>query len=539
MNSLSYLSRQFDVLASASVPNTPPSTPTDEHGSLIDADPGAFFSPGYDTRPPLKRVKTWSSVRAFFFPTPGSAQAQAQGAHQQLQQRRLAPPSVRARKRAGSTPVSSRFQLSTSVSTSALAWPSTSSRDTAPATGSGGTASSQPQAQAEAPMLSIPAPPIQSKSLPPKLSWVRRVFFVRVLYLFASSLCALWGKVTRSLRHAAKVRLAETEGELETSGDEKESDDDAASALQMRIKLRTGRKRSYVRERASDIVKIVLQPQTKPPTPSPLSQSTVAPPLPRPPTVNLIPPDPSDADDQEPASPSTGPAAPFTLLATLSPPTPPRPQGTQTTVGQPSQPAKVTPLHTRKTLVLDLDETLIHSTTRPLFPSGGNSGILNFGSLIGFGRNRKAGHMVEVVLGGRSTLYHVYKRPFVDYFLRKVSAWYTLVIFTASMKEYADPVIDWLDAGRGILALRFFREHCTQLPNGAYSKDLSVLKEDLARICLIDNSPVSYSINQANGIPIEGWTHDPNDEALLDLLPVLDSLRFTSDVRHVLGLRGF
>jgi TFIIF-interacting CTD phosphatase-like protein len=43
----------------------------------------------------------------------------------------------------------------------------------------------------------------------------------------------------------------------------------------------------------------------------------------------------------------------------------------------------------------------------------------------------------------------------------------------------------------------------------------------------------------ANGIPIEGWTHDPSDEALLDLLPVLDSLRFTSDVRRVLGIRGF
>ena len=41
------------------------------------------------------------------------------------------------------------------------------------------------------------------------------------------------------------------------------------------------------------------------------------------------------------------------------------------------------------------------------------------------------------------------------------------------------------------------------------------------------------------GRPIEGWTHDPNDEALLDLLPVLDSLRFTGDVRHILGLRGF
>lgn len=41
----------------------------------------------------------------------------------------------------------------------------------------------------------------------------------------------------------------------------------------------------------------------------------------------------------------------------------------------------------------------------------------------------------------------------------------------------------------------------------------------------------------ANGIPVEGWIADPSDEALLDLLPMLDSLRFTSDVRHVLGLR--
>lgn len=43
------------------------------------------------------------------------------------------------------------------------------------------------------------------------------------------------------------------------------------------------------------------------------------------------------------------------------------------------------------------------------------------------------------------------------YFIQ-VSSWYTLVIFTASMQEYADPVIDWLDAGRGILAHRLFRD---------------------------------------------------------------------------------
>lgn len=51
--------------------------------------------------------------------------------------------------------------------------------------------------------------------------------------------------------------------------------------------------------------------------------------------------------------------------------------------------------------------------------------------------------------------------------------------------------------------------------------------------------PTRADAPKANGIPIEGWINDPHDEALLDLLPVLDSLRFTSDVRRVLGIRGF
>ncbi|KAJ3994202.1 NLI interacting factor-like phosphatase [Lentinula boryana] len=194
--------------------------------------------------------------------------------------------------------------------------------------------------------------------------------------------------------------------------------------------------------------------------------------------------------------------------------------------------ARKTPFHSQKTLVLDLDETLIHSTSRPISTTS-SSGLFGFGA-----RKGGPGHVVEVMLGGRSTLYHVYKRPFADFFLRTVSGWYTLVIFTASMQEYADPVIDWLDAGRGILGNRLFRDSCTQLPNGSYTKDLSIIEADLARVCLIDNSPISYRVNEANGIPIEGWTHDPYDEALLDLLPVLDSLRFTSDVRRVLGLRN-
>ncbi|KAL7423083.1 Nuclear envelope morphology protein 1 [Cryptotrichosporon argae] len=203
-----------------------------------------------------------------------------------------------------------------------------------------------------------------------------------------------------------------------------------------------------------------------------------------------------------------------------------------------------TPFHLQKTLILDLDETLIHSTSRPLgYGASMGGGMLGLGSgmaMFGGKRARRGeGHTVEVVLNGRSTTYHVYKRPYVDFFLKKVASWYTLVIYTASMPEYADPVIDWLDNGRSLFARRLYRESCYLQPNGSYIKDLALVDQDLARVCFMDNSPISYSWNKANALPIEGWTSDPNDEALLQSIPVLDSLRFVNDVRRVLGIRGF
>lgn len=220
-----------------------------------------------------------------------------------------------------------------------------------------------------------------------------------------------------------------------------------------------------------------------------------------------------------------------------------------------------------KTLVLDLDETLIHSVARSANREGPQSSFgLNsalgmprrmFSSglaTLGLGPNQASGlsslagtTSVEVVLGGRSVVYTVHKRPGVDAFLAQVAEWYSVVVFTASVREYADPVIDWLDAGRGLFQGRLFRESCIY-KNGAYIKDLAAVvrktpmgpgtEEDQLRcICLLDNSPASWRLHPANGIPIEGWTHDPYDTALMDLLPVLDSLRFCDDVRHVLGIR--
>ncbi|KAJ9094911.1 hypothetical protein QFC19_007767 [Naganishia cerealis] len=171
-----------------------------------------------------------------------------------------------------------------------------------------------------------------------------------------------------------------------------------------------------------------------------------------------------------------------------------------------------TPFHRPKTLILDLDETLIHSTSRPMSlqssgmgPGSGMLGISLSGLFSGGkhqrggGGARGEGHVVEVVLGGRSTLYHW---GFQNANLIKlstiaqVSSWYTLVIFTASMQEYADPVIDWLDGGRGYFAKKLYRESCSLQPNGSYTKDLSLVEEDLSRVCFMDNSPVSYNWNK-------------------------------------------
>ncbi|KAJ2392158.1 Nuclear envelope morphology protein 1 [Coemansia sp. RSA 2559] len=170
----------------------------------------------------------------------------------------------------------------------------------------------------------------------------------------------------------------------------------------------------------------------------------------------------------------------------------------------------------KKTLVLDLDETLIHSS-----PQG----------------SYRAHHRIEVVIDKVACLYYVYKRPHVDYFLRKVSEWYKVVVFTASLAEYADPVIDLLDVQGKFISGRYFRDACIPY-DSSYAKDLAYVDPDLSQIVLVDNAPLSYFINQTNGIPIQAWINsDPKDEALLDLLPLLDALRFTDDVRSVLSLR--
>lgn len=175
----------------------------------------------------------------------------------------------------------------------------------------------------------------------------------------------------------------------------------------------------------------------------------------------------------------------------------------------------------KKILVLDLDETLIHShhdgLVRPTVKPGTPPDFI-----------------LRVEIDRHPVRFYVYKRPHVDYFLNVVSQWYDLVVFTASMEIYGAAVADKLDNSRGILNRRYYRQHCT-LDIGSYTKDLSAICADLSKIFILDNSPGAYKGYPDNAIPIKSWFSDPSDTALLNLLPFLDSLRFCGDVRSVLG----
>ena len=111
---------------------------------------------------------------------------------------------------------------------------------------------------------------------------------------------------------------------------------------------------------------------------------------------------------------------------------------------------------------------------------------------------------------------------------------YELVIYTASLSKYADPLMDILDDKKSCSS-RLFREHCT-FYQGMYVKDLSELGggRDLKDILIIDNSPTAYLFQPDNALPISSWYEDKSDRCLYDYIPFLTALSKVDDVRPIL-----
>jgi len=114
-------------------------------------------------------------------------------------------------------------------------------------------------------------------------------------------------------------------------------------------------------------------------------------------------------------------------------------------------------------------------------------------------------------------------RPNLFEFLDNVYEKYELIIFTASNKNYADKIIDYIEKDKKYFSLRLYREHCIFIKPGIYIKDLRIFNNrNLKNVILIDNSIFSFANQFNNGILITSFYNDNCDSFLLSLIDYLE-----------------
>jgi Dullard-like phosphatase family protein len=156
----------------------------------------------------------------------------------------------------------------------------------------------------------------------------------------------------------------------------------------------------------------------------------------------------------------------------------------------------------RKTLVLDLDETLIHAYFEPC----------------------AADIKVPMTMDGVAYTAYVMKRPGCEEFLRKAVSLFDVIVWTASLECYAAGVIDRLEQISGCGRLpRMYRESCTKV-NGSHAKDLRKIGVPLSDVAILDNSPHVAVLNKENLINIRNFYDDKSDRELYNMLHFLDQL---------------
>ena len=151
------------------------------------------------------------------------------------------------------------------------------------------------------------------------------------------------------------------------------------------------------------------------------------------------------------------------------------------------------------TLVLDLDETLVHYMED----------------------EEENNAYVKVRLGAEN-------------FINELSKYCEIVIFTASTEDYANTVINGLDCKNNI-SFKLYRQHINFV-NGCIIKDLSKLGRDISKVIIIDNIEENFSLQPDNGLNICDFEGDENDNELNFLLyDLLDVVKISGlDVRKKL-----
>lgn len=203
------------------------------------------------------------------------------------------------------------------------------------------------------------------------------------------------------------------------------------------------------------------------------------------------------------------------LRSSSAPPPPPLPLPSQNpAVRAQSAALPPPPSPGRRTLFLDLDETLIHSQTEPP-PS-------------------RFDFTVRPVIGGHAVTFYVVKRPGVEAFLRAAADAFEVVVFTAGLQEYASLVLDRLDPDGEVFAHRLYRGACRDAGDGTLVKDLAATGRALDRAVIIDDNPNAYALQPENAVPVAPFVDDDNDQELQRMTAFLDVAAGYEDTRDAI-----
>ena len=176
----------------------------------------------------------------------------------------------------------------------------------------------------------------------------------------------------------------------------------------------------------------------------------------------------------------------------------------------------------KKLILLDLDETLIH-TEYPIVEEN----INKYDTIIRFKADNEP-----------DDEYHelgLYLRNGVRKFLSLLNNYFNLAIFTASDKDYANAIIRYLDPNKNIFKFCFYRYNCVNVNDLICIKDLRIIENiDMKKTILIDNNIYSFANQLNNGILINSFYGDKNDVELFNVLGYLfEYILLADDVRKV------
>ena len=185
---------------------------------------------------------------------------------------------------------------------------------------------------------------------------------------------------------------------------------------------------------------------------------------------------------------------------------------------------------TKKTLILDLDETLVYVSDVKIENSPLKQIPFEYYVLDENENNINQMINVENQTIEQANGYLIV-RPGYNKFITEIKKYFDeIFIFTSSQYSYAEEIIKLIDKNK-IISKIYSRKDCS-FYNDIFYKDLNKIKKDLSRTIIVDNFPEAYLLQHFNGLPIPPFMGDPNDNELLKLMPILEQLSKVKDVRN-------